>query len=115
MHCIKCGRKTQREQVFCELCLEDSQGYPVKPGTPIQLPPRPQDLPVKKKAHKEKPELKPEEQIARLRRSIRWLSLALAAALLAFALASFALLRLLDQRDAEIESRIGQNYTVVAD
>ena len=115
MHCIKCGRKTQQEHVFCELCLEDSQRYPVKPGTPIQLPPRPQDLQVKKNPRKKKPEVKPEVQIARLRKSVRWLSLALVATLLAFALAVFAIMQLLDQRDAEIESRIGQNYTVVTE
>ena len=75
MHCVKCGRKTEGEQVFCQLCLEDADKYPVKPGTPIQLPHRAPELPVKKKPGKEKPELKPEERIARLRRRVRWLTL----------------------------------------
>lgn len=108
MHCVKCGRKTEGEQVFCQLCLEDADKYPVKPGTPIQLPHRAPELPVKKK-----PELKPEERIARLRRRVRWLTLALAAALLAFALSAAAALWLLEQRDAQAGSRIGQNYTVI--
>ena len=113
VHCVKCGRKTEGEQVFCQLCLEDADKYPVKPGTPIQLPHRAPELPVKKKPGKEKPELKPEERIARLRRRVRWLTLALAAALLAFALSAAAALWLLEQRDAQAGSRIGQNYTVI--
>ena len=113
MHCVKCGRKTEGEQVFCQLCLEDAGKYPVKPGTPIQLPHRAPEPPVKKKPGKEKPELKPEERIARLRRRVRWLTLALAASLLAFALSAAAALWLLDQRDTQARSRIGQNYTVI--
>lgn len=115
MHCVKCGRKTEGEQVFCQLCLEDAEKYPVKPGTPIQLPYRAPEPPVKKKPAKEKPELKPEERIARLRRRVRWLTLALAAALLAFALSAAAALWLLEQRDAQADSPVGQNYTVIND
>ena len=79
MRCLKCGRDIADEQVFCEDCQTDMAQYPVKPGTPIQLPHRAPEPPVKKKPGKEKPELKPEERIARLRRRVRWLTLALAA------------------------------------
>ena len=38
MPCMKCGRKIKDRQVFCEECLAIMDTYPVKPGTPIQLP-----------------------------------------------------------------------------
>ena len=40
MSCMKCGRDTQDPQVFCDDCLQVMERYPVKPGTPIQLPKR---------------------------------------------------------------------------
>ena len=75
MRCLKCGREIKDPEVFCELCQEDMSAYPVKPGTPIQLPHRAEA--PKKKPPKKKKQLKPEEQIPRLRSNIRLLSLAL--------------------------------------
>lgn len=66
MNCMKCGREIQGDQVFCEACLKDMSAYPVKPGTPVNIPKRPQKKavePVKKE--------KPEELIAQLRKTIR--------------------------------------------
>ena len=66
MNCMKCGRETQSGQVFCPSCLEDMSAYPVKPGTPVSIPKRPQ-----KKAPEPVKKDKPEETIFRLRKSIR--------------------------------------------
>ena len=72
MHCLKCGRETENEQVFCDECLEAMKSYPVKPGTAIQLPKRaPQEEP-KRKAHHRRA-LPPEEQVLVLRKAVRWL------------------------------------------
>lgn len=95
MHCMKCGRKLKENQVFCPECLAVMEDYPVKPGTPIQLPtrhnsPSASARPSKKKARK------PEEQILRLRSAVRWLTLALVVALLAFIATAFMMLWLLD-------------------
>ena len=80
MQCIKCGRETQDKQVFCEACLSVMERNPVKPGTPVVIPKRPQRVrstaPVKKE--------KPEEQIPRLQKLIRllcWLCAGLVLAL----------------------------------
>ena len=84
MYCIKCGRETNSERVFCEECLQSMEQYPVKPGTPVHLPKKslpPQD---KKGTRKKKPH-KPEEQIAALKIKVkhqRRLILLLIAALL---------------------------------
>ena len=40
MNCLKCGRETVSEQVFCEKCLLEMEKYPVKPGTAVKLPDR---------------------------------------------------------------------------
>jgi hypothetical protein len=97
MRCLKCGREIKDPEVFCELCQEDMSAYPVKPGTPIQLPHRAEA--PKKKPPKKKKQLKPEEQIPRLRSNIRLLSLALTGLLIAFVLAVLMVVYLLDQRD----------------
>ena len=94
MNCIKCGRKIKDRQVFCEECLAIMEAYPVKPGTPIQLPPPPKHTPPAK-ANKRRPK-KPEEQLAQLRISVRWLSVAFLVAMLAFLAMVFMLLWLLD-------------------
>ena len=40
MYCLKCGRDTKSEQVFCNDCLAVMDAYPVKPDTAIHLPKR---------------------------------------------------------------------------
>ena len=41
MNCMKCGREIALGQVFCKDCLADMAQYPIKPGTPVQLPTQP--------------------------------------------------------------------------
>ena len=98
MNCMKCGRKIKDCQVFCEECLAIMDTYPVKPGTPIQLPSPPPKNATQAKANKRR-QRKPEEQIAHLRSTIRWLSLALIVAILSFAVVVAMLLWLLDSPD----------------
>ena len=82
MNCMKCGRKIKDRQVFCEDCLAIMESYPVKPGTPIQLPlPTKSVPPAKPNKRRVK---KPDEQILQLRSSVRWLSVALFVAMLSF-------------------------------
>ena len=97
MPCIKCRRKLEEGQVFCASCLEDMTAYPVKPGTPIQLPPRLPEIPQKNR-RKNQRERKPEAEIRRLRSSVRWLTLALVIVLLAFGLMSAFVLMLLHEQ-----------------
>mgnify|MGYP003304589589 CR=1 FL=1 len=107
MNCMKCGREISEDSVFCADCLAVMEKYPVKPSITVQIPVRPVSPPIKKKQRKQK-YIKPEDQIRHLRSQIRWVSLALVAALLAFAVTAALLIRLLDQRDNEYG--IGQNY-----
>lgn len=48
MYCLRCGKETEEEKVFCPSCLETMEEYPVKPGQPIVLPNRASPAPTKK-------------------------------------------------------------------
>jgi len=73
MQCIKCGKETQENQVFCESCLQVMDAYPVKPDTAIHLPNRANQPSSKKSARKKALPL--EEQVANMKKSIRRLRL----------------------------------------
>lgn len=94
MHCMKCGQKIKDQQVFCEECLAIMDTYPVKPGTPIQLPTPSKNAPIMKSNRRKTK--KPEEQILQLRTSVRWLSIILALSLLAILALVLMILWLLD-------------------
>ena len=104
MNCLKCGRTLKDQLVFCPDCQADMENYPVKPGTPIQLPSQPKLTPVKKKPARRKKVQKPEERIPRMRSAIRWLIFALVVSLLAFVLTAAMVLMLLDQRNVSDQS-----------
>lgn len=112
MACIKCGRKVKDQQVFCEDCLAEAEGYPVDPATPIQLPAHAPVQSQKKKGGKKKAARPPEAQLKRLRSSLRWLLFALVVVLLAFCLTALMLLNLLEQRDQPTAARWMPDTTV---
>ena len=107
MGCMKCGRDIVEGQVFCSECLEKMEQYPVKPGTAVLLPSRRSDAPKKAPSRRK---LSPEEQIRRLRRLNRILSLLLALSMIATILLGYiSMLHLM-----EGEKRLpGQNYTSI--
>ena len=73
MQCMKCGREIPAGEVFCEECLAEMAGYPVKPGTVVTLPNRPkQTTPKKTAAHR--PAVSLEEQVKKQGKIIRALS-----------------------------------------
>ena len=95
MFCLRCGTEIKEEgsNVYCPACLTHMERDPVPPGIAIQLPTR--ATPPATKRPPRKKEQKPEEQIARLRHANRWLILALAVTLAAFALTAFLLVKIL--------------------
>ena len=97
MNCIKCGKECKSKHIFCDECCEEMKNYPVKPGTPINLPSR---LPIaaeKKKAAKKRRISRPEDVISRLRSANRWLIAALLVCMIAFLLACAAVVLLLEE------------------
>lgn len=109
MNCMKCGREVPETQVFCPECLADMDRYPVKPGTPIQLPSRPAQS-AQKTSHRKK-EVVPEKKLRRQRRAIWFLSFLLTASL---SLSVFFGFLLWEQYHTEVpDETIGQNYNAV--
>lgn len=72
MNCIRCGKETQENHVFCPECLKDMENQPVKPGTPIYLPNR-ETRQVVKRSRFRVASSKWEDHIFRLKYAIVWL------------------------------------------
>ena len=107
MGCMKCGRETISEQVFCPDCLLEMEKYPVRPGTVVQLPTRKAAPVVRKQPKKRTAPL--EDQVKLLKKRCRiLLALFIAAAVIAIALAFPAVEHLKEDR-----FKIGQNYSTV--
>ena len=107
MQCVKCGRDTTENQVFCDSCLQSMDAYPVDPGTPVHLPHR--NLLDAKKQNARKRIISQEEQILHLRKHLRRSRLfAVILAVLLCAASAMLLYELLSP-DGQV---IGQNYTI---
>ncbi len=70
MYCLRCGRDTGSESIFCTQCRDAMEQCPVKPGTPVHLPQQKEDSPAKKKNRRKRPAT-PEEQVAALKRTLK--------------------------------------------
>lgn len=108
MNCLKCGKDTAGEQVFCPDCLAVMDRYPVKPGTAIQLPQRELAEPTKKQPSRKRGS-KPEDVILQQKRLIRWLMALLVVLSLLLSFASGALIYLSTRSTQSVPT--GQNYT----
>ena len=109
MYCMKCGKETENEQVFCKQCLEVMDRYPIKPGTHVHLPHR-NEVPVVKKQSRRRG-LSAEEQIVHYKVLVRTLVALLGA--VSVVLGIFIGLYFQQEAPAtDEEAPIGQNYTV---
>lgn len=104
MQCLKCGRDTEQNGVFCEACLATMEQYPVRQGTYIQLPKRDE----KKLVPKKRPPA-PEEVIARQRNTIRKLRRTVAILVLLILAAAAVLVWKADLE--KIDLNVGKNYS----
>lgn len=107
MGCLKCGRATEQNQVFCPDCLKVMQANPVKPDTPVHLYRRE----VAEKKAIQKRQVKPEEQIQQLQKINRRLTIAVVALAIVFVSVTSALGFLLYR--SATSPAIGQNYNTV--
>ena len=109
MYCMKCGKEVKEKQVFCEACLVIMDKYPVKPGTHIQIPQRPKS--TANKPSSKKKIYTPEEQVQRLRRSVKGLVLALICSMLALGMTITLLVHTVTEYKES--ASIGKNYNTV--
>lgn len=70
MECLKCGKDTTGEQIFCDKCQENMDAYPIKPGTVVTLPAKKIAMDTKKPVYRRRP-LTSDEQIAVLHKQLR--------------------------------------------
>ena len=111
MHCMKCGQDIPYGQVFCDRCLEVMDKYPVKPGVVVQIPNRPVTAVQKKSGIRRRNLLTPEEQVKRLRKRVRILSLVLTLFIAATCvLGYFTAKQYIDNIDKVLP---GQNYSSI--
>jgi len=84
MYCLKCGKDTKDERVFCQECLESMDRYPVKPGTAIQLHRR-EALATARKVAKNARPVSTEDQVEHLRKIVFWMGILLVIAVVLLA------------------------------
>ena len=107
MNCMKCGRETRGEDVFCQDCLTEMEKYPVDPGTVVLLPRRKESAAVKKSQKRHTPSS--EELIAGLRQQKMALLFLLMVCIIAIALMFEPTMHYVREEHYEI----GQNYSSV--
>lgn len=112
MNCMKCGREIGEDQVFCNICLEDMEKHPVKPGIAVQLPNRKDSPAVRKSVTKRRQMPNPEERIKKLKKRIRGLTVLWLITLLLLAATAYPTVQFV--RD-HFSLRPGQNYTTITD
>ena len=109
MYCLKCGRDSIDNRVFCGSCLDGMAQFPVKSDTAVNLPHRETPPPVKKQVPRKRPQA-PEEQVAQLRKRIRRLTVLLAVLALMLSLTTAILLK--EHFGDGLSPVIGRNYTI---
>lgn len=110
MNCLRCGRDTAEQQVFCDACMADMARHPVKPDVAIYLPNRKPKESPKKNTHKRRREHSPEEMVVILRKRVRFLTaLVLILAMMLSAAAAGVWIAKKQGADIKIPN-IGQNF-----
>lgn len=109
MHCLRCGRETQEDHVFCDLCRNQMKKYPVRPGTAVMLPRRKETAAPKKTKRHAPP--KPAELIKKLRRQRRGLRITVFCLVVLLAAVAAALVYVTKKEVV----RPGQNYSAVTE
>lgn len=107
MHCLKCGRETDEDQVFCQECLLDMGKHPVDPNEVVLLPQRPTAPSIKKPVRRRT--VPPEERILQLKKRIRLLTVLL----VLMTLIAAALTYPTAQYFRRYRLRPGQNYSSI--
>ena len=107
MNCLRCGRETKDDHVFCDDCLQSMEKYPVRPGTAVILP-RNKETAASRKSKRHTPQVTA-DQIRKLKkqRFILFILVVLLTLVLISAAAAFLYVR----KDQPLKP--GQNYVVV--
>ena len=113
MKCMRCGRDTTDQQVFCDDCLADMARHPVKPDVAVYLPSRRPAEPQRKQIRHRKKDLSAEELVPILRSRIWILSAAVVILMLMLGAAAAGVWFANNPTTDEKIPNIGQNYQTV--
>lgn len=110
VNCMKCGRETKEDAVFCEECLEHMERYPVPDHTLVYVPSE-KDRAAAKKHTTTHTVVSAEDQVKRFKREADWLRLMV----ILFALLSMFLgiVSMETLNELKLTGLIGKNYTSV--
>ena len=115
MNCLRCGRETENQQVFCKACLDYMALHPVRSDTPVYLPVRKEKEAPRKQRRWHRRERSADEMVVILRKRVRFLT---AVTLILFSMLSAAVagVWLAKEQGAEIPiPNIGQNFLTSGD
>ena len=110
VNCMKCGRETKGDAVFCDDCLDHMERHPVPANTLVYVPTEKDRASVKKHSNLP-PVVKAEEQVKRLTKKVHVLGLLLA--LFIGATVFFGLLSVDTLHELSVTKFIGKNYTSI--
>ena len=113
MKCMRCGRDTTEQQVFCDDCLADMARHPVKPDVAVYLPVRKPSETQRKQNRHHKKELSAEELVPILRSRIWILSAAVVILTLMLGAAAAGVWFANNPNTEKDIPNIGQNYQTV--
>ena len=113
MKCMRCGRDTTEQQVFCDDCQADMARHPVKPDVAVYLPVRKPSEPQRKQNRHHKKELSAEELVPILRSRIWILSAAVVILTLMLGAAAAGVWFANNPNTEKDIPNIGQNYQTV--
>ena len=113
MKCMRCGRETTGQQVFCDGCLADMARHPVKPDVAVYLPVRRPAEPQRKQTRHRKKDLTAEELVPILRSRIWILSAAVVILTLMLGAAAAGVWFANNPNTEDNIPNIGQNYQTV--
>ena len=109
MQCLRCGRETEDEHVFCFLCEAVMMKHPVKPNTVVNIPERS----VHPRNSQNRRQQRQEEDTELLHRTIlqlrMWVCMLMAALMLCVGVLTW------QELTREDKPAIGQNYTSIID
>ena len=111
MNCLRCGRETVQENVFCNACLGYMEEYPIKPGTAVQIPDR--EAYFEKNQPAPRNHVSPEAIISKLRRTVRVLVAVLLILSLCLGVTTWFLFQSISVQRFTMPGDMGRNYTAV--
>ena len=111
VNCMKCGRETKDDDVFCLECLDHMERHPVAENMLVYVPTAKDRAAAEKKLTVTHPVISEEDQVKRLHRKVEILRLLVI--LFVGASLFFGILSMETLHELKLSNLIGKNYTTI--